>query len=445
MKTKFLVITDTHFFENTQGRQGARYEQYMKTQNKCYHETKAINEAVFDFLAKTDLADDILICGDLSFNGDKQSHLSFIKLLEKVRLSGKRIYVITARHDFNENPTTYLGDETIDLEPTTREELFELYSAYGFGDAHSTHRDSLSYTADIGEDVRLFALNGDGESRDNITYTKGQIKWIKRQMKEAKEQGKTMIGMNHIPLIGGQPILGLIKSAMQKNGAQIIEMLADGGVQVVFTGHMHNQSINRKISKKGNVFFDVCTSAIVAMPAYMRLVTVHSSEEIEVNSIKCPDFIYPTNGKTSEEYLNNLFDSAIASTIEQLEYTSEKGMYGEEETEKKPNPLINFVGTNLNKITVGKLCNLLLIKYDKSLKDMLFKDLAVEVVHEIFSGNQTMKQGTPKGDVMLKIAKRFNFIKLKNTDGEKQELYYLVKHSIGNYGLDDYDAVLKLK
>lgn len=446
MKTKFIVLTDTHFFENAQGATGELYDEYMKTQNKCYHETKAINEAVFDFLEKTDIAQDILICGDLSFNGDLQSHLSFIKLLEKVKASGKRIHVITARHDFNDAPTTFLGDEIIDLQPTSRDQLFDLYNDFSFNTAYSVHRESLSYTTDIGENIRVFALNGDGESKDDITYTKDQIKWIKLQLKQAREQNKIMVGMNHIPLLGGQPILSLIKNAMQKNAAKIIDLLADGGLHVVFTGHMHNQSINRKVTEKGNVFYDVCTSSIVAAPSCMRLITVHDETLMQIGTIKTPDFDYDTDGKTCEQYLKDVFDGAILNTISQLQDSPEKMIHeiGNDNGEKLKS-VIAFFGKILNNMTVGTVCKLLFIKCDSSVKDMLFKDLLAEVVREIFHGNQTFKQGTAKGDIFLKIAKRFNFIKLKNTDGEKVELYYLIKHSIGNYGVDDWDCVIRLE
>ena len=80
---------------------------------------------------------------------------------------------------------------------------------------------------------------------------------------------------------------------------------------------------------------------------------------------------------------------------------------------------------------------------------MLLKDYITELVRQVFSGNQTFKEGTPKGDIFLRVLKRFNFllkkVNLKNTDGEKVELFDLLKNSAGNYDIDDYNAELILE
>ena len=78
---KFFVITDTHFFKNTLGAYGPEYETFMQTQQKCFAETEAINRAVLDHLASRDEADIVLIAGDLTFNGERQSHEAFSALL----------------------------------------------------------------------------------------------------------------------------------------------------------------------------------------------------------------------------------------------------------------------------------------------------------------------------------------------------------------------------
>ena len=80
---------------------------------------------------------------------------------------------------------------------------------------------------------------------------------------------------------------------------------------------------------------------------------------------------------------------------------------------------------------------------------MLLKDYAVQLVQNLFAGNQPFKEGTAEGDALLGIMKRLNFIlkkiTIKNIDGEPVDLYEIIKHSAGNYGIDDHNAVLKLK
>lgn len=448
--TKFIVITDTHFFKASQGAKGEAYEKYMQTQQKCYAETEAINEAVFEFLAKTDLADTILIAGDLSNDGDKQSHLAFIKLLEKVQAHGKKVFIITAGHDHNKNPQTYLGDGKIPLEPTHRDELYELYKDFGFSSALTIDIPNLSYTADLSDEVRLIALNCDGNGEKNGTFDEERMKWIENECKKAQDDGKFIVGMNHLPLIAGQPIFSIVKNAIQKNAGEITTKFADFGLHLVFTGHMHNQSINCKITEKGNKFYDVCTGAVVQFPACMRLVSVLDSETVDIKTISCPDFDYPIGDKTCEQYLKDTFDASILNMISQLKDHPEVLVRkcGAKEN-KMLCSVFSKVGKIIDSLKVGTVCKLTFVKCDASVKDVPFKDLAAEIVRSIFEGNQRFIEGSIEGDMLLKIIKRFNFVlkrvKVKNVDGERVDLFEIIKHTIGNYGIDDNNAVIKIK
>ena len=102
---KFYLVTDTHYFRNSLGAYGEEYERFMEFEQKCFAETQAINEAVFAWLEKAQDADIVLIAGDLSFNGEKESNVAFSQLLKEFKeKSGKKVCVVTAGHDFNDNP-----------------------------------------------------------------------------------------------------------------------------------------------------------------------------------------------------------------------------------------------------------------------------------------------------------------------------------------------------
>ena len=78
---KFFVITDPHYFSEKLGSFGEGYEAFMDYEQKCYAETAAINRAANEYLKNSKEADIILIAGDLSFNGEKQSHIDYSKEL----------------------------------------------------------------------------------------------------------------------------------------------------------------------------------------------------------------------------------------------------------------------------------------------------------------------------------------------------------------------------
>ena len=160
-----------------------------------------------------------------------------------------------------------------------------------------------------------------------------------------------------------------------------------------------------------------------------------------------PDFDWDKKGLTSEEYFKVQFERMIRTVLNAMKDDPERFM-GKINLKKTPltRKLVPFMGKKISKLTVGKLARLLFIKADKQVKDKLFTDLAIEMVRHAFEGNQPFIEGTPEGDTLLRAFKRLSFFKKKITDsqGEELDLYEMLKNTAGNYGIDDYNAVLKL-
>lgn len=448
---KFYLITDTHYFENALGAYGPEYEKFMHYEQKCFAETEAINKAVFAALAEMQDADTVLIAGDLSFNGEIESHRGFLRLLAQLKAAGKRVFVVTADHDFKKpDGHCFAFNDTGRIEPekTPRDQLFDLYYDYGFGDAIAVDRAHLSYVAQLAPGVRLLALNND--AGDRRCFDDAQRAWILEQAAKAKAEGQMLFAMNHYPLLAGQPILSIIGSATQKDAAEVVPLLADAGVHLVFTGHMHNQSINEYITPAGNKFYDVCTGAIIADPAVMRRVTIEDAKTVKIETVDIPDFAWDTGGRSCKQYLQDLFDQMIVHLLEDMEKDPPRVMrklgIGDK---KKLVPVVRFLGKRLNRLTLGGFCRLLWIKCDPSIKKVKLKAFAKDLVRHAFEGNQPWVAGTPEGDTFLRFLKRmrpvFKKIHVKAPDGSPADLGELLKHSAGNYGIDDYNATLILE
>ena len=57
----FYLITDTHYFKNSLGATGRGYDKLMRYEQKCFAETQAINELVFEYLGNSEGTDIVLI------------------------------------------------------------------------------------------------------------------------------------------------------------------------------------------------------------------------------------------------------------------------------------------------------------------------------------------------------------------------------------------------
>ncbi len=448
---KFYVMADPHFFDTALGCSGDEYEEFMHYEQKCFAETQSINNSVFEFLKKADEADIVLIVGDLIFNGEKQNHDGFLKLLYELKNSGKKIYVVTADHDFKYNDgDTFAFPESGRYSPerAKREDLPELYKDFGFGDAIAFDEKHLSYVAQLNEDVRLFALNCDLKENGKYHFFPEQLEWIKEQAEDAHKNNQTIVAMCHYPIHPGQPLFSLISPMLIRDAHKFACFLADNGIHLIFTGHMHNQSINELVTENGNKLYDVTTGSIIADPAYIRHVAIKNEKTVEIKSIPTPDFEWDTDD--CKKYLSDMFDRMIVNILTDMRDEPERAM-GKLHIEDKGSTkkLIRMAGKFICKVKIGTLAKILCIKCDKSIKQMRVLDYATELVRGAFEGNQKFVEGTPEGDVFLALLKRIRFIlkkiDIKGWDGKKADLYDILKNTAGNYGIDDYDATLILK
>lgn len=452
-ETKFYLIADPHYFASELGCSGDEYEDFMHYEQKCFAETENINKSVFEFLKKADEADILLIAGDLIFNGEKKSHEGFLKLLYSLKEHGKKIYVVTADHDFNWDQwgTFAFGENgRYNPEHTTRDELIGLYSDFGFGEAIAIDKEHLSYVAQLSDNVRLLALNCDLKEGGKYHFFPEQTEWIKEQTAKAREDGQIIFAMCHYPILPGQPLFSLISPMMIRDAHKFASFLADEGVHMIFTGHMHNQSINVITTEKGNKLYDITTGSIIADPAMIRHITIKDESTVEIKSIPTPDFEWDTKGKTCKEYLSDMFDRMIVNVLTDMRDDTQRMMNKFHLEDKGAiKKVLGLAGKFICSVKVGTLAKMLFIKCDKSIKKMRVLDYATELVRGIFEGNQTFVAGTPKGDVWLKLLKRIRpilkKINIKGWDGKKADLYDILKNTAGNYDIDDYNATLILK
>ncbi len=117
----------------------------------------------------------------------------------------------------------------------------------------------------------------------------------------------------------------------------------------------------------------------------------------------------------------------------------------------KPTPLLMrvfpVIGRKLSKMTVGGFARLLLVKADPQIKNESFVEFAVSFVRSVFEGNQPYVEGTPGGNTLLRVFRRLAplFRKMKGSQSESLDFYDTMKHTVGNYGIDDYNTVLHLR
>ncbi len=386
----FYLVTDTHFFDPSFKRSGAAYEKRSISDQKCVAETPAIIDAGFKQIADDKETNIILIPGDLVYRGEYQSHIGLRNRLYKLKEQGKKIYLITARHDYDDNDSfEFDGDKMLPVKAMPRDELRDFYKDFGFDGAISEHKESMSYVAQLADGIRLLALNCDGDCKDFKGLWDNQMKWALEQIEDAHRTGNYIFAMTHYPLLPFSPIMNLISDSHLTDWEKRANQFADAGLDLIFTGHMHAQAVTEYVTENGNKITDVQTGCFVGCPCAYRKVTIKDSTA-DIKSYTINDFDYDKQGKSASEYFQWRFDRMIDYKMEEI----------------LPKSAMKI----LNKLTVKKICIFLWFNPDKSIQNILAKDLGIELVRNIFIGNEPYVKGTAVYEAFEKLINRLSLI-----------------------------------
>ena len=366
------------------------YEKRSISDQKCVAETPAIIDAGFKQIADDKETNIILIPGDLVYRGEYQSHIGLRNKLYKLKEQGKKIYLITARHDYDDNDSfEFDGDKMLPVKAMPRDELRDFYKDFGFDGAISEHKESMSYVAQLADGIRLLALNCDGDCKDFKGLWDNQMKWALEQIEDAHRTGNYIFAMTHYPLLPFSPIMNLISDSHLTDWEKRANQFADAGLDLIFTGHMHAQAVTEYVTENGNKITDVQTGCFVGCPCAYRKVTIKDSTA-DIKSYTINDFDYDKQRNSASEYFQWRFDRMIDYKMKEI----------------LPKPAMKI----LNKLTVKKICNFLWFNPDKSIQNILAKDLGIELVRNIFIGNEPYVKGTAVYEAFEKLINRLSLI-----------------------------------
>jgi len=341
---KFAVLSDTHYISEKAVYSDPRGEWTLK--NK-------INKSVFKELARTDEFKTVLITGDLTHAGDKQSHLEFIEMLREVKNSGKNVYVLTATHDFQfsrsyavkegwdvkykEHPwhntwfdkdgfayknivkdafSSLAEDDCVPpfIEVCTPAELWEMYREFGRDQAFSVCETDWSYCVKLEDRLWCLMLNNnfrDIDPRENMSaaYSPDCYRWIESIIKAAKEEGAFVFACTHHPLVPPVPAYKIGGTDRNMRRAYVAHALADIGIPLVFSGHTHFSDVGFAASDKYSILCNITTPSLSFLPPMYRVAELYPDEKrIKLTSAEVPNRDeFGVEEKTLKEHYINEF------------------------------------------------------------------------------------------------------------------------------------------
>lgn len=285
-ETHFMVFSDPHYYDPSLGTEGEAFQNYLNNDRKLLKESRELLLEAIDIVAGTD-ASFVLIPGDLTKDGTRVSHIEAAQLLNKIRESGKKVYVVPGNHDISSGEAhSYKGKETITVENVGPGLFKKIYKNFGYSEALYEDTASLSYVVEpvdglwvLGLDACLYQQNLPGAHPvTNGAFSPETLLWIETIAAEAHQKGKRMIAFMHHGIVehykGQNRFYG---EYLVDDYKKISKKFANLGINVVFTGHYHSQDITLRQMSNGNFIYDIQTGSLVTYPCPVREVRTQNN------------------------------------------------------------------------------------------------------------------------------------------------------------------------
>lgn len=206
--------------------------------------------------------DVLILSGDLTLDGEKKSHEELAQKLYEVENAGIPVLVIPGNHDINNHHAAqFRGQDRLPAEFTTPAEFREIYRDFGYDEAISEDRTSLSYVYELDDRTRFLML-------DTCQYKQKALvggailadtyDWIEEQLEDAWDCEMTVIPVGHHNLLDESEIY--VDDCTIEHGEQLVDMLENWDVSIFLSGHLHVQHTKRSEDNRG--VWEMVTSSL---------------------------------------------------------------------------------------------------------------------------------------------------------------------------------------
>ena len=275
---KLMIVSDIHYlapslYENSDG----LFENVMKrADGKMTHYSRELLEGLMRE-ARHQHPDAMIVSGDLSFNGEKESHLELAEAFEKLSAEGIPVWVIPRNHDINyPYAGQYIEDRYEPVPNVSPKEFRDIYNPFMIPD--QAGKNHMSYAIKLRDWLWLAMCDAsiyDPLPASGGLYTGENATWLQVVLDEAKAAGAQVITVTHQSLI---PHTAFMLSAMTiENGSLMAEqMRLSGNARLNLSGHLHIQHIS-----EADGLYDIATGAFSVPPFRYGMLTVRENGAAE--------------------------------------------------------------------------------------------------------------------------------------------------------------------
>ncbi len=264
--SRIIIASDTHYLarELTDFQSSFKYR-VEHGDGKIMQYVWEITDAFIQEV-KMEKPDLVILSGDLTYNGEWESHIEFAEKLEEIENAGIPVIVIPGNHDINNPYAVRFEEDSVEgIQSIEAEDFEDIYQNFGYNEAVSRDPASLSYVYQVNDYTRALMLDScqyyprnlvGGMIRDD-TYD-----WIEEQMEEAWNLGMNVIPVAHHNLLDESEVY--LEDCTIEHSEQLIDQLESWDVPLFLSGHLHVQHHMRSGEDSG--IYEIVTGSLTTPP-----------------------------------------------------------------------------------------------------------------------------------------------------------------------------------
>lgn len=271
---KFIIASDIHYIAKDLIKGSKLFDTiYHKSDGKEMNYIEEIVDAFIEQVISIHPDGGLILSGDLTYNGERKSHLQMAKKLMQVYQAGIPVYVIPGNHDVNNfRAYRYLEESMAPVERVSPNTFTKIYSHFGYENALFKDPHSLSYVVCLNDKIWIFMLDTciyENNSLEEPTVSGGHIRretlqWLEDCLYYAQIRGAFPLIVGHHNLIHHNDVYQ--KNFTMDNHQELLMLLSRYKAPLYFSGHMHTQHI-ASLKMGSHRIFDVASSAL---PVYQN-------------------------------------------------------------------------------------------------------------------------------------------------------------------------------
>ncbi|WP_177188689.1 metallophosphoesterase [Alkalibacterium subtropicum] len=311
-----LIASDIHYLSPDLTEGGLLEHSLLTTgDGKITHYSEEIMDAFIEEVLERQ-PDLLVISGDLTFDGAKQSHSDMSEKLHILKENNIDVSVIPGNHDVNVySARGFTEDSTYRVDSVSAEEFKTIYSAAGYSQAISQDPNSLSYVTAVSDDVWVIMLDSNkyalhNQQRKSIpsgVIQEETLEWLEVVLQESRKRGVQPLVVNHHNFLNHHRSTN--NSFTLDNSEEVVGLLNRYGVNLAFSGHIHLQHI----ANEGD-FHDIASGSLSVYPHFVGELTIRPSKKelsYETSRLK----ISETLTDYSEDFFNEVSRKKVFSHL----------------------------------------------------------------------------------------------------------------------------------